>query len=664
MRGFAVQAICVYIFICAIFIILPFYSFKIHGYGITGSLSIFINGEPVITIHEPQNTTYFFSVGSNYTLSLNVSASSGSDIETWWYKLEDLQHSTVVYEKVIFTPNITFDAVRWSNQITVFANNTQGEMGNASVIFIIDVPNSPPVLDNITSPLLVCEDTDINYQFNVTDVDENELTLDLFPKDPFFVFPTFFDNQLPPVTSALVSGILNKEDVGIYNETLSVTDGVLSDFKQFLIHVIGVNHKPSITDPGVQTVWDKGDNSSFYVDFWSSDVEDGNESGGNLSYALYFLNEASFFSIDASTGIINWTATPPYDGVHNLTVCAWDLGLSNPHANISLCNSSGVSLGGCVNFSLTVTDENRAPYFVSYKPLERNLSVDADAILEFNVTVRDPDGTIPDIYWYVDELNPGRNKTSGSLNDSFNYSFTCNQGGFHEVKVEITDGLLNASLNWSVFADITDCPVQPSGGGGGGATGGGGSLGGAPECENKWVCQDWSVCQSLEFSYVAGNISERDYSDLLVMCSLFGLNKKDCGFQVRECNDLNSCTILSRPSEIQSCFYTQYPNCRDGIRNCHNSGCELLTDCGGPCRPCPTCSDGIKNQEEAGIDCGGPCPFTCQDKDGGKKKIKFNYALILITLLILAIVIVIIMKVIQIVRMRRESRNLQWYRLK
>jgi len=48
--------------------------------------------------------------------------------------------------------------------------------------------------------------------------------------------------------------------------------------------------------------------------------------------------------------------------------------------------------------------------------------------------------------------------------------------------------------------------------------------------------------------------------------------------------------------------------CYDGIRNCHHGSCESGIDCGGPCLPCPTCSDGIQNQGEEGIDCGGPCP--------------------------------------------------------
>lgn len=43
--------------------------------------------------------------------------------------------------------------------------------------------------------------------------------------------------------------------------------------------------------------------------------------------------------------------------------------------------------------------------------------------------------------------------------------------------------------------------------------------------------------------------------------------------------------------------------CSDGIQNQNETG----VDCGGVCSACPTCSDGIKNQGETAIDCGGPC---------------------------------------------------------
>lgn len=47
-------------------------------------------------------------------------------------------------------------------------------------------------------------------------------------------------------------------------------------------------------------------------------------------------------------------------------------------------------------------------------------------------------------------------------------------------------------------------------------------------------------------------------------------------------------------------------SCTDGIQNQGETG----IDCGGPCQPCPpsaSCTDGIQNQGETGIDCGGPC---------------------------------------------------------
>jgi hypothetical protein len=50
-------------------------------------------------------------------------------------------------------------------------------------------------------------------------------------------------------------------------------------------------------------------------------------------------------------------------------------------------------------------------------------------------------------------------------------------------------------------------------------------------------------------------------------------------------------------------FILSLESCSDGIQNQNEAG----VDCGGPCRACPSCSDGIWNQNEAGVDCGGVC---------------------------------------------------------
>ena len=44
--------------------------------------------------------------------------------------------------------------------------------------------------------------------------------------------------------------------------------------------------------------------------------------------------------------------------------------------------------------------------------------------------------------------------------------------------------------------------------------------------------------------------------------------------------------------------------CSDGVKNQGEQG----IDCGGPCQnACPSCSDGILNQDETSVDCGGSC---------------------------------------------------------
>ncbi|MEL6535346.1 MAG: di-heme oxidoredictase family protein, partial [Bacteroidota bacterium] len=45
------------------------------------------------------------------------------------------------------------------------------------------------------------------------------------------------------------------------------------------------------------------------------------------------------------------------------------------------------------------------------------------------------------------------------------------------------------------------------------------------------------------------------------------------------------------------------PTCTDGMQN----GDETGIDCGGSCTACPTCSDGEQNGDETGVDCGGSC---------------------------------------------------------
>ena len=59
------------------------------------------------------------------------------------------------------------------------------------------------------------------------------------------------------------------------------------------------------------------------------------------------------------------------------------------------------------------------------------------------------------------------------------------------------------------------------------------------------------------------------------------------------------------------------PTCTDGIQNGDETGVDCGGSCPNSCPTVPTCTDGIQNGDETGIDCGGSCPNSCPTTGGG-----------------------------------------------
>ncbi|MGM0771217.1 MAG: PGF-pre-PGF domain-containing protein, partial [Halobacteriota archaeon] len=109
---------------------------------------------PTVIIEQPLNTTY----GSNI-VNLNVSADE--NVNTWTYNVDNSgKHS--------FVPNITLDLPDGDHQITVFANDTVGNIGSETVNFSVDA-TAPTV--TIENPLNIAYTTD-EINLNVS-ADEN-----------------------------------------------------------------------------------------------------------------------------------------------------------------------------------------------------------------------------------------------------------------------------------------------------------------------------------------------------------------------------------------------------------------------------------------------------------------------------------------------------------
>lgn len=609
---------------------IPLSPVAITGFAIndSGIVQIFIDKLMNIVIYSPENITYNFSKGDSYIIPLNVSADFS--VDEWRYSLFDLEHNVSVESDVVFVPNSSISAVRWGNLLTVFAHETDGSWWSEDVVFFVDVPNSAPILGNISEPVFFCEGGVANYDFNASDVDEDDLVGDISPKNPFYLFSGNRVNEFS--FFSIISGVLDKGDVGSYVESISVLDpwgGI--DSRDIDVEVIEINNEPVLEDMGAQTVWLSGDNSTFYHVVDVSDIEDGDAFGGNLEFSLTWSGGENLFDVGLNDGVMNYSPVVGHEGrVYSLTTCVEDNNLSSLHDNISLClPHDGNKKIVCDNWTLTVSDENRAPIVVNWSPVNSTFGVSGSDHISFSSEVYDADGTIPDIDWFVDGVLKEHNEVVS--NDSFVYSFGCEVEGAHRVEIITSDGLLNDSREWNIMVSSVECPVSSSGGGGGG--------GGGDYCVEEWVCDDWDVCQNVKRSFDSNILSLEDYAAARDVCLQ---NKEEddryCGFQITSCHDLNSCgrvePVIERPIEKRFCYFSENPNCHDGFTNCHDGGCELLVDCGGPCSPCATCSDGKQNQGEEGVDCGGPCPYLCEPE--------VPFAMLSSVLIVLAILLVIV----------------------
>ena len=614
---------------------IPFSPVVITGHVVedTGIVQILIIKNFNVMIHSPENMTYNFSKGEPYIIELNVTADFAVEaVNGWKYSLYDMKHFEDVEMDTFFTPNSSISAVRWGNRLTVFALSKEGDWYSEEVEFYVDVPNSAPILGNISEPVFFCEGDTSSFWFNATDIDEDDLVGDISPKDPFYV--SWMIREVTVNFFNIVYSLFSKDDVGTHDVSISVVDPFDEiDSRDVTFEVIEINNLPVMEGLGAQTVWLVGDDSSFQHSMTVYDVEDGTAIDGNLNFSLTWGGNEDLFNIGFNDGFMNYTPIVGHEGrVYSLQVCVEDNALLSVHENISLCLPNGGDKNVvCDNFTLTVTEENRAPEIVSHVPANNTLVVSGTQTVEYSVSVYDPDGTIPDIDWYVDGALVEHNENIS--NDTFSYVFGCGVSGAHSVRIITSDGLLNDSQDWYIDVIEGVCSIPPISSGGGGGGGGGDS------CVESWACSDWDVCQSVERSFDSQILSLEDYSVAKETC--FQNKEEDerfCGFQINSCYDLNNCSrvkpILPRPFEKRFCYFTENPSCYDGITNCHDGACELLVDCGGPCGACSTCSDGKQNQGEAGVDCGGPCPYLCEPET--------PFAVISSILIVISIVLIIL----------------------
>jgi len=543
----------------------------------TGTVGVTVLSPYWINITSPLNTTYTGDSGSTMELQLNVTSNFTAD--AWWYKLIRVNNDEVINSSVFFSPNTTVIAVSGINNLTVYANDSYNRVFADEVIFSVDLPNSNPIIKDLNSEIFFCEDIQPSSLFNVTDPDGDDVTISLNQTDFFVIIPT--GAAVPPVNAEVFSvNRLTKEQVGSHKRTVEATDTHGNAASQDVtITVIEINHAPVISPIPTQTIYlNNTQNNTFYYEVQVSDIDHGNQTSGNFSFNITFLNGNHLFNI-SKFGVMNFTPNSSHIGNYNISINVTDIGLTDPHAQIlTECGQTGLNMSSNITFQLTISNQSTPPYFTSYYPTNLVFTESGTANINFNISKKDNETTIPDAYWYVD--NVFKELDQLSTVDTFSYNFGCGVSGLHTVRVEITDGIFNTSLQWNITITEVACPTPSSSGGGGG---GGGAIAVKEDCEEKWGCYNWENCQNAERTFLIGLLEEADYNQIKLQCKRENWNEETCGFQIRQCFDVNNCgTVLNKPSQIQHCYFTENPSCDDGIKNCHDGSCELLVDCGGP----------------------------------------------------------------------------------
>lgn len=580
-----------------------------------------------INISGPLNTTYYSNITTDNVYSITLNVSSNRNIVLWKYSL--FGNGVLTYENISFSSPVIINATRGTNKVIVYALDDYDNYKENSVSFTLDVTNKAPLIQSINERIYVCENKSLPGggfpipRFNITEPDSQDI--EVRGDDSMGYFDVGIVSQVNSTTSVyeIFSGVLGDYvsildikdllggvNIGWINYSLGVSviddDPVdpKSDSSIFNITLIEINNAPKINNIGVKTLNTNGENSTFDYEVKVFDTEDKDSASGNLDFNVSFSNE-TLFDID-NYGMIDFTANESYTGVHNVKVCCIDNGLSKIHPLIqTYCGQTGGSLYSCQDFSITITDDNRVPEILGYYPTLLSFTTDYTNLLYFNISVYDEDGTIPDVYWYLNNelIEYDSGTESGSLNQNFSYSFPCGVGGNYIVRADVTDGISNASMGWSITLNYIACSGSaPIGNGGGGG-------GGKAACIPRWACKDYNDCKNLNEAIIKGNNIFGLINNMREECVKSSWNEANCGYQTRECKDVNNCNSNKTAEGIaRGCYFTINPSCHDNILNCHNGSCEVLVDCGGSCKPCPTCSDRIKNQGETGVDCGGPCP--------------------------------------------------------
>ncbi|MFO7710243.1 MAG: hypothetical protein R6V53_00595 [Candidatus Woesearchaeota archaeon] len=361
------------------------------------------------------------------------------------------------------------------------------------------------------------------------------------------------------------------------------------------------NHPPSITtfSPSGNLTLNETDNQTFFIRYRDFERENSDPSD-DTDLIISWYDGSTLLSRETDTEYTDRSST-----------FVWETDYYTAGNHTITANVSDGHYSATHQWQIQVLDRNRPPRFTRPLPNQTWQKNRIRAAFRLDDYTEDPD--LDDNLTYSAEYASPFHAIDVTIDEESTqalFSQPRDWMGTEQVRFHVKDRAgENDTSNW-ITLEVTEGEQTQTEGSegdssGGGAGGGGGGMPqtGGGDCEPVWFCGDWSDCNR-------SNVSTRICYDLA-----------ECGtdeekpYEYRRCTYIPECqngkldqgeTEIDCGGPCKPCY-----TCYDRIKNQGEEG----VDCGGPCKPCPTCDDGIQNQGEQGIDCGGPCKpcETCND---------------------------------------------------
>ena len=321
------------------------------------NLSIFSNNFP-----SWNQTSYSFDLVVNSTLATTASFGPVNLTDGYVTDVDDiltLTNDSSAFPRfnlssegmISFTP-YKEDVGNWSFSVT--ATDLLGLQNTTTFVFNITNINSEPLIetplqatnahigansnttaqeDNYTTLTLWVQDDDFKISSAKKSYYNESITINLTIEGPnpnLFSFTKTNDFPIGNFQNRTEYDAIftpNSTDIGTYNITINITDASnSSDVLEFNLTVNDANDDPVLTDIANQT---SAVNRTLFYSINATDEEDGNQSQGNLTFNITFLNGINFINnnetiFNTTSGVLNITFNDTQAGAYRINITVND----------------------------------------------------------------------------------------------------------------------------------------------------------------------------------------------------------------------------------------------------------------------------------------------------------------------------------------------------